>query len=127
MVTMAFEDCIESGRTPSQRYPQVWRNGRVMGEHRAVYEDAHGPIESSDLFVCHACDNPRCINIDHLFLGSNSVNILDAVAKVRHSQSRKTHCVNGHEFTEANTYVRTSRGWTERMCRTCRRERMRRS
>lgn len=39
--------------------------------------------ELSDLFILHKCDNPACVNPDHLFLGTQSDNLLDASSKLR--------------------------------------------
>lgn len=44
---------------------------------------AHGQIEG-DLSVLHKCDNPACVNPKHLFLGTQTVNIMDMVSKNRH-------------------------------------------
>lgn len=51
--------------------------------HRFSYEYYIGPIPKGK-FVCHKCDNPRCTNPKHLFLGTNLENIQDCIDKGRH-------------------------------------------
>jgi HNH endonuclease len=67
------------------------------------------------LQVCHACDNPRCCNPAHLFLGTQLDNLLDMISKGRNVNASKTDCPQGHPYDEANTY-RDKRG---RHCRAC--------
>jgi hypothetical protein len=55
--------------------------------HRASWELANGPIPDG-MLVLHRCDNRPCVNPDHLFLGTDSDNRRDCVAKNRTNQKR---------------------------------------
>ncbi len=56
--------------------------------HRKMWEVAYGAVGA--LNVLHSCDNPRCVNPAHLFLGTQHDNILDCIAKGRNSRG-ETH------------------------------------
>lgn len=64
-------------------YGQLRLNGRMVYAHRLSWENKNGPIPDG-LFALHHCDNPACINPDHLFLGSHKDNSDDKVKKKRH-------------------------------------------
>ena len=64
-------------------YGSFWPNKNFIQAHRYSYEYFKGKIPKS-LFVLHSCDNPPCVNPDHLFLGTQKDNVKDAIIKNRH-------------------------------------------
>jgi len=71
-----------TGAINSSGYGNVRYNGKVDGAHRISYLLYKGPIVHN-LNVLHTCDNPCCVNPDHLFLGTAKDNVLDCKSKGR--------------------------------------------
>lgn len=63
------------------------RGSKKARVHRVVYEHYFGPIPEG-LLVCHTCDNTRCCNPSHLFLGTDKDNMVDKQMKGRQAFTR---------------------------------------
>lgn len=73
---------IWQGSLANGGYGQLTFRGRSYLAHRLAWTVKNGPIPSG-LNVCHRCDERRCVNTEHLFLGSHSVNMSDLRNKRR--------------------------------------------
>lgn len=63
-------------------YGLISTNHITYTAHRVSYMIHKGEIPK-DMHICHSCDNPACVNPDHLWAGTNYDNILDRVKKGR--------------------------------------------
>lgn len=79
-------------------------DGQRRGVTRIVWEQNKGPIPKG-VYVCHSCDNIRCVNPEHLWLGSPSENAIDMVNKGRNrpkkGQAAKGEANGNAKLTES--------------------------
>lgn len=67
--------------------PHISQGKLIKGQHKLVHrvlveESLNILLESEDK-VCHKCDNPKCVNTDHLFIGTQNDNVQDMISKGR--------------------------------------------
>lgn len=80
-------DCWEctSHKPNFDGYCRIVIDKKYFYIHRLFYEKYNSKIPK-ELLVCHKCDNPKCINPNHLFLGTDADNMADKIKKGRQSR-----------------------------------------
>lgn len=76
-------------------YGNFWFNGQLMrATHISIFYKT-GVLPNKGSFACHTCDNPSCVNPNHIFIGTNQDNMNDKVKKGRMS------CLKGESNPKA--------------------------
>ncbi len=115
--------CHWQGTILKNGYGQIGSGGRHWLAHRFFYTELVGEIPEGKVLdhKCHnesdcvggdACPHRRCVNPSHLEPTTRKIN----TNRGRSANGLKTHCPQGHEYTETNTFT-SSRG--HRLCRAC--------
>lgn len=109
-----------NGQLDTHGYGRMRLNGRSIAVHRVVLAASlNRSLDRLELST-HQCDQPSCVNPDHLRVG-------DAVSNAREARERKrfvykTHCPHGHPYTGDNLVIYHAKNKTnpQRLCLTCR-------
>ena len=119
------DECWDWSGAKSRGYGLVYLSKGEAGRrttrnaHVVVYEMLRGAVPSG-LVLDHLCRNPSCSNPDHLEPVTMKENVLRGVGPTA-INSRKTHCSNGHAYSDENTYtIKRPNGALVRDCVTCR-------
>lgn len=82
-----------TGPKISTGYGNIKIDSKNYKAHRVSWQERRGPIPYGK-HVLHKCDNPSCINPDHLFIGTHDENMSDKVAKNRQAKGvQHSHAV----------------------------------
>ncbi len=102
-------------RYKEKGYGRMKIGGHFFLSHRVAYTGWKGPIPDGKV-LDHLCRNPSCCNPDHLEPVTSRENVLRGNT-IPASHASKTHCANGHEYTDETTRYRKQDG--SRECRIC--------
>lgn len=78
------DECwLWNGAVTGVGYGAIFYEGRIQGAHRVAWQIANGKSIPESLMILHKCDNPPCVNPNHLTIGSHADNMEDARVKGR--------------------------------------------
>lgn len=102
MITVSADGCHEynSRSTLSRGHKLVHHNGSMRLAHRVMWEIVNGEIPDG-LLVLHKCDNPKCVNVDHLYLGTYKDNMRDALERGQ-QRPRRGEEAGAHKLTDSD-------------------------
>jgi len=122
--------------------PKILRGGRRNGYPTAHFQVdyhqqgfyVHRLVAAAFIGECpegqevrHKDGNPANPRLSNLHYGTHAENMQDKLVHGTHHLAKRTHCINGHEFTPENTIIKRGANGTKRRCRICNREANRRA
>jgi len=87
----------------AKRYGSFYVNGKMEQSNRVSWMIHFGEIPEG-LDVCHKCDNGLCVNPDHIFLGTHTVNMRDMMKKERRKSSKGIPKSNTEQFRRGENH-----------------------
>lgn len=96
------DDCwLWIAGTDKNGYGLIKLDGRSLRAHRISWMLKNNQLIPNQMFVCHSCDNPSCVNPAHLWLGTAQDNARDRDVKGRHGFGRVGATYRGQDHHQA--------------------------
>jgi len=123
-----FSNCILDNKTgcwnwsraiePQTGYGAVKFFSKKMNTHRVVWILLYGKLDRHT-YVCHHCDNRKCINPEHLFIGTQKDNMIDCSKKGRINSANNAPKGESHQGAKLTTeqVLEIRRLWSEEKMR----------
>lgn len=99
-------------------YGFIMIDGKQEAAHRMSWIMTNGPIPPDKPHILHSCDNPACVNPNHLRAGTNAENNEDKAKRNRVWNKKLDSCHRGHPRTPEN-YVAYPGRPTVKVCKPC--------
>ena len=103
---------------PGNGYGRIFHEGRLWCAHIVSYMSFIGDVPAG-MNVLHSCDNPFCVNPQHLFIGTQRDNVLDMVKKGRMNTTNapkgEAHCNSKLKVSDILSIREDTRSATEIM------------
>lgn len=106
-----MDNCIDHGCVGTESgYARARMDGKCTTKHRKIYALAHNKslADLEGLVVRHKCDNPRCINLEHLEIGTYKDNMADMHSRGRAVKLKGTGQPNSKLTQEQVGWVRAN-------------------
>jgi hypothetical protein len=100
------------GGTTKTGYGKFGIDYRTVESHRVAWELENGPIPAGSC-ILHSCDNPRCVNVLHLRLGSHAENMAEAKSRRRHPRGEGHHATSLTDGDVKSILARRSEGLSQ--------------
>ena len=97
-VDMSYNCWLWTGSKSSDGYGRFGLNGKSVAAHRLAYGIVSGEMPTEQ--VLHRCDNPPCVNPDHLKTGTHKDNMMDMMKRGRHRKKNATSKYRGVSWRE---------------------------
>ena len=102
------------GALRDKGYGKLYIRRKAYSAHRVAWVIANNAEIPEGMCVCHSCDNPACVNPDHLWIGTDADNLNDKVSKGRQARGIRVSGAKLNDSDVETIFVLREAGWLHR-------------